>query len=186
MTSPDIGGMRMPKRSILPVEDLSDDGQKFLDILNEEADLAVVIIGTSYLDACLGALLHRFFVEGSTADRLLDVQGGALGSFQARADACYVLGIINKPLYQDLVTISKIRNQFAHHHLALNFDLPAVAELCTDFRYVGSLRQGNMNKPLDLTNWMTSARNQFILTAVMISQRLLLTGLSLRRQSPAV
>ena len=65
----------MPKRPILPVEDLSADTQKFFDVLNQSSDLGVVLVTASYLDASIGSLLHRFFQASAVSDKLLDIQG---------------------------------------------------------------------------------------------------------------
>jgi len=171
----------MPKRIILPVENLSEDTSKFFDVLNESNDLAVVLVAASYIDASLAALLYRFFIESSVSDKLLDVQGGALGSFTSRCDAAYALALINKPMYQDLIKIAEIRNEFAHYHLALDFQAPNVSRLCGDLRYVNSLF-GTTNDQNPFEKIMTKTRDRFVITVVMISQRLLVNGLGIKRQ----
>ena len=173
----------MAKRRIIRIEDLSEDGQKLFDVLNEGADLAVVLIATSYLDASLGSILHRFFLESEVSDQILAVRGGALGTFAVRADLCYVLGIISRQFYQDLRLIGSIRNEFAHHHLALTFDTPSVRELCNQFVYIESLRDSRTKKPILPEELLVGARNRFVLTVTIISQRLLLTGLGIKRRT---
>ena len=39
---------------------------------------------------------------------------GALGNFKTKISLVYLLGIVNKEMYQDLSAINKIRNYFAH------------------------------------------------------------------------
>ena len=39
---------------------------------------------------------------------------GALGSFKTKTNLAYMLGLVNEEFYQDLSTIIKIRNHFAH------------------------------------------------------------------------
>lgn len=173
----------MTKRPIVPVEGLSKDAQSVFDVLNDETDLSAVLVGTSYVDACLGALLEGFFLKGSVASALLDAKGGALGSFKLRSDACYCLGLINKRLYQDILVIAEIRNQFAHHHLALNFAIPEVTEQCGKLTYVADLRNGNTDeRPLE--KLLSTPRNKFVLSVVLISQRLLLKGLEVKHVQP--
>src|SRR5687768_16031576 len=106
----------MPRRPILPPEHLSEDTQQFFDVLNGSSDLVVVLVAASYIDASLAALLHKFLVESSVSSKLLDPRGGALGTFAAKLDAAYALGLIDKPLYKDLCKIAEIRNEVAHHH----------------------------------------------------------------------
>jgi len=81
------------------LEDLSQESQALYDVLNDESDLACVLIATSYLDQTLASLLERYFVEGNTSQRLLDPRGGVLGTFASRADLSYCLGLIPKGLY---------------------------------------------------------------------------------------
>jgi DNA-binding MltR family transcriptional regulator len=171
----------MAKRSLFPVEVLSKDTQSFYDVLNNESDLGVVLVAASYIDASLGALLQRFLMESSVATKLLDVKSGPLGSLAPRADACYCLGLVDKWLYQDLLIIAEIRNQFAHHHLALSFAVPEVAQQCEKLAYVANLKNGNTNKPLLEPERLQHPRDKFVHTLVLISQRLLLTGLGAKR-----
>ena len=176
----------MTKKIILPVENLSDDTQKFFDVLNAESDLAVILIVASYLDAALASILERFLLPGSTAERLLNARGGALGSFGVRSDICYTLGFISKPLYQDLIRIAEIRNTCAHHHLPLDFTQEEIVRSCQGLAYVESLRESNKGQPIYPAEWLTGARNRFTLTAVTISQHLLVTALGTKQSSPAV
>ena len=171
----------MPKRTIFPVENLSEDTSRFLDVLNESNGLTVVLVAASYIDASLAALLHRFFIESSISDKLLDAQGGALGAFTSRCDASYALALIDKPMYQDLIKIAEIRNEFAHYHLALDFQAPNVSRLCDELKYVKSLF-GTTNEQNPFEKIMVNARDRFVITVVLISQRLLINGLGIKRQ----
>ncbi|MDD4963342.1 MAG: hypothetical protein PHI11_05405 [Gallionella sp.] len=176
----------MAKRSLVPVDGLSKDGQSVYDVLNDEPDLSAVLVGTSYIDACLGALLEGFFLkDSSTAAELLDARGGALGSFKSRSDACYCIGLINKRLYQDLLVIAEIRNQFAHHHLALNFDIPEVTEQCEKLSYFEGLTNGSSDeRPFE--KLLNTPRNKFVLSVGLISLRLLIKGLEVKHVQPQV
>jgi DNA-binding MltR family transcriptional regulator len=170
----------MPRRPILPVEDLSADTQKFFDVLNQSSDLGVVLVTASYLDASIGSLLHRHFQTSAVSDKLLDIQG-PLGTISARADIAYALGLINKALYQDLLKMIEIRNAFAHHHLEQNFQVAAIGALCDELRYVFSLRAGATDQPLGFGEIARSSRDKFVISAVLISQQLLLRGLGVKR-----
>ncbi|HLE62783.1 MAG TPA: MltR family transcriptional regulator [Pyrinomonadaceae bacterium] len=176
----------MTRRSLVPVEGLSKDGQSVYDVLNGEPDLSAVLVAASYIDACLGALLEGFFLKSSVATKMLDAKGGSLGSFNSRSDACYCLGLINKRLYQDLLVIAEIRNQFAHHHLALSFAVPEVAEQCEKLSYVAGLRNGNSDEPLLDSKHLRTPRNRLVLSAVLISQQLLIKGLEVKHVQPRV
>jgi DNA-binding MltR family transcriptional regulator len=176
----------MAKRLILPVENLSEDSRKFLDVLNKSSDLGVVLVATSYLDAAVGALLHKFLIESRVSDKLLDVRGGPLGTFTARSDAAYALALIDKPLYQDLTKIAEIRNAFAHHHLELDFRDSAVASLCSQLKYAEPLFDKAPDLEQVMKQVMTQMRDRFVITVVVISQRLLGNGLGIKRRGETV
>ena len=58
------------------MENLSEDTQKLFNVLNEESDLAVILVAASYIDTALASILQRFLRPGSTTDRLLNPIGG--------------------------------------------------------------------------------------------------------------
>jgi DNA-binding MltR family transcriptional regulator len=169
----------MPKRVLPPIERLSEETQALFNVLNDEPDLAVILVATSFLDACLGSILERKLIRSSVTEKLLDPRSGALGTYSSRANVCYALGLINKALYQDLMIIGEIRNEIAHYHLALNFEAEPVRSKCAKLAYVASLKNGNTDEPLVLDSWMKSPRDQFVMTTVMLNQRLLLIGLGI-------
>ena len=54
----------MSKKIRIPeVETLSKESSHLYDVLNNESDLACVLIATSYLDYALASLLKRHFIE---------------------------------------------------------------------------------------------------------------------------
>jgi mannitol operon repressor len=120
----------MSKKRTPRIEQLSSESKELLDVLNNEQDLSVILIGASFLDTILSSILERKFLQSSVSINLLKAGIGALGSFAARADICYVLKLIEKSLYNDLRKIAQIRNEIAHYHLALNFDAENVNKLC--------------------------------------------------------
>ncbi|MDC4204581.1 MAG: MltR family transcriptional regulator [Candidatus Manganitrophus sp.] len=176
----------MTKRTLLPAESLSADTQAFFDVLNNEPDLSAVVISAAYIDACLAALLEKFFVASAVSAKVLDSRSGSLGSLSSRADACYVLGLVSKPLYQDLLVLAEMRNQFAHHHLSLSFASPELSESCSRLMYPVMLKNGNTDEPLYTPGQLRNPRDRFTMTVVLISQRLLLTALGTQKREPAV
>jgi len=169
----------MPKRQLPPIESLSKETRHLFNVLNEEKDLAVMLVASSFIDACLGSILKRRLKQSSVSEKLLD-SSGMLGTYSARADLSYALSLISKPLYQDLIKIAEIRNEIAHHHLALSFETESIMSKCSQLSYVSSLKNGNTGDSLGMEKWMIGPRNQFVMTTVMISQRLLLIGLGIR------
>ncbi|MDE3041065.1 MAG: hypothetical protein KGJ82_10890 [Nitrospirota bacterium] len=171
----------MPKRLLIPTELLKADTQAFFDVLNNEPDFSIVVVSTSYVDACLSALLQSFMLESSVSDKLLDSRSGALGSFAARSDAAYVMGLIPKTIYQDLQQLAEIRNQFAHHHLSLSFSIPAVEAACLKLKHLGTMKNGDIDEPAFPPDRMPPARERFKFTVMVISHYLIQASETMKR-----
>lgn len=178
----------MAKRHVLPAETLSADTQAFFDVLNDEPDFSVVVVSCAYLDACLGSILEKYLLQCTVSTKLLDARTGVLGTFTARSDTCYALGLVSKRVYQDLLVLAELRNQVAHHHLMLSFSTPAIAEACRSLKYAEMLERWDrddgelMFKPGQLKD----ARTRFVMSVVLMSQRLLLIALGVKRVQKAV
>ncbi len=177
----------MAKRLVLPAETLSADTQAFFDVLNNEPDFSVIVVSCAYLDACLGSILEKHFLRNSATERLLDVRSGGLGSFVARADVCYALGLIPKQIYQDLQVLATIRNQVAHHHLMLSFSSSEVAKECKSLKYAELLERWDRNdgERMFKPGQLEDTRTRFVMNVVLMSQRLLLIALGVKRVEPS-
>lgn len=168
----------MRRRTSLPPELLSADSQYLYDLLNEASDTSAIVVAVSYIDACLASVLAKHLLKSSITEKLLDSRSGAIGSFSARSDLAYALSLIDKSMYQDLLVLAELRNEAAHHHFALLFSSGAVIGHCERLRYVAGLKDGNTNQRLLEESWFTGARNRFVMTTIMIVNRLLLTALA--------
>lgn len=99
--------------------------------LDGESPRAAAIVGAAWLDDLLLRLLTGFMVPGKKTERLLGVEGhGPIGSNSARTRLAYSLGLIAESEMEDLLTIGKIRNLFAHRIHRSTFDNPKIRELC--------------------------------------------------------
>ena len=97
-----------------------------------ESDRAAGVLGRAYADAMVERLLRRYIAPGSSAERLLGTQG-AIGTFAARTELVFGLGLISNASYGDLNLIRRIGNHFAHHVDAASFDTSPVREWCESF-----------------------------------------------------
>ena len=170
-----MGDVFMPKRTILKFEHLRDDVRELFQLLERETDMGVVLIGAAFLDTTIGTLLSQFFIQSNTAKDLLEK--GILGDFAVRARLAYVLGLISKDAFRDIVSIAEIRNTFAHHHLALSFNSEDVSTICRKLQY-GS----ETLKVFDIHEDLILPRTRFTLSVVSLSQRLLLDCLQTKRR----
>jgi DNA-binding MltR family transcriptional regulator len=175
------------KRTVLPAELLSADTQALYDVVNKEPDFSVVIVSCAYVDACLASILEKHLLQSAVSSKLLDARGGALGTFSARSDACYALGFVSKRIYQDLVVLAELRNEIAHHHLMLGFSAPNVAKACRSLKYAETLERWDMDNGelMFKGGQLDNARTRFVMTVVLMSQRLLLIALGVKRAEKA-
>lgn len=153
----------MAKVERIPVEQLSEQTAKFYEVLNEEKELAVILIATGLVDACLKPCSR----PSSTSERLLQ-PSGILGSFRARSDRCYVLGLIPESYHRDLIALGEIRNRVAHHHLDMDFSDPIIA--------------AKVNEPVRIRGGLADATGctRFTVSVVLLANMLILNSRQLR------
>jgi hypothetical protein len=172
-TAPARKNRRIPQHP----ENLSRDLQHFDDVVGKGDDVAAIVVGIGFIDACLGSLLGQRLRKGSTSDALLE-SSGPLGSFAVRSKLAYSLALIDADLYKDLRTLGELRNLVAHHRFALDFSSPDVIAYCKNLSYADALKDGATARPL-FEGWnLSGARDKFMITGTMITRRLILTAMS--------
>jgi len=143
----------------------------------------LTVVGAAFLDAALKTLLsEKLLNPSSVTEKLLDGRG-ALGTFSARADLAYCLGIVRKHHYNDLCLVMAIRNQFAHKHLQLAFDDPTVREKCdrlNEWKVILHGEEQDTTSEPTPKQLSTKARSQFTLSVVFLSNWLLIAALELK------
>ncbi len=86
------------------------------------SDRAFAVLGAAYMDELLEELLRATFIEDAEATERLLGMTGPIGSNGARYNLAYSLALISKEERDDLKTIARIRNRFAHEYSAVGFD----------------------------------------------------------------
>ena len=86
----------------------------FLKEFEGESDRASIVLGAARLDLALEGLLRRALLPPASGsdDSLLDVER-PLGTFSARIEACYRLGLIDRPFRDALDLVRRMRNDCA-------------------------------------------------------------------------
>jgi hypothetical protein len=111
----------MAKRQIIPLEQLQRESLELYKSLHAESPLACALICGANIEKALMLLLRNFCLEKSqTADNLFK-ESGFLGSSHKCATMAYAVGLISKPLFENISTIEDIRNSFAHSHVPIDF-----------------------------------------------------------------
>jgi hypothetical protein len=107
----------------------------FHEMFNERETVderAVAIVGATFLDDMLEHMLVTFMVDDEKEKKsLID---GPLGTFSARVTATYCLGLVCKTVRDDLRTVGKIRNKFAHQ-LEVSFDVEPIRCWCRSLKW---------------------------------------------------
>ncbi|MBL3827218.1 MULTISPECIES: hypothetical protein [unclassified Marinobacter] len=87
----------------------------YYKLISEESDRGAVIIAASILDESLREVLKGFLLRptGKNDDRL-DGAYAHLGSFSAKIELSFRLGIIRRSIRQQLMLFKSIRNDVAH------------------------------------------------------------------------
>ncbi|GAB3536276.1 hypothetical protein [Photobacterium alginatilyticum] len=88
---------------------------EYHELISAESDRGAVILSASILDATLEELLKGFLLDPvNKKDELFSGPYAPLGSFSAKIEMCYRLGIIKKEVRSKLNKFKAIRNDFAH------------------------------------------------------------------------
>ncbi len=102
-----------------------------------ETDRGAVLMSAAFLDDKLKQLIEKRLVEDKKLSRRAFDFNGSLGTFSARIDFAYLIGILPKNAHKDLHKIRAIRNQFAHHAAPLSYADPKVKALCESLLFHG-------------------------------------------------
>ncbi len=110
-----------------------DELAAFFGELQRETDRGLPLVSAALIDEKLLETLLSFFCEerAGAAERLLMDPNAPLGTFSARIESCYALGLIDEHEYREITLVRKIRNLFAHSRHGLSFNDERIVGLCT-------------------------------------------------------
>ena len=91
-----------------------EDFNEFVEEFKGESDRAAVILGASKLDQLLGMILEKYLLPCTNSTDTLFENNGPLGTFSAKIDLAYRLGLIDSSFCRSIHLARKIRNSFAH------------------------------------------------------------------------
>jgi mannitol operon repressor len=106
----------------------------FLDDLNAESSRGRAMIAAAYLDELLKRVLLGYMRDVPEAKDLVTGHHAPLGTFDARIEACFALGLINDEERSELKLIRRIRNDFAHDPKA-RFNDQSIADRCRNLKF---------------------------------------------------
>jgi mannitol operon repressor len=112
----------------------AEDLAKFVEELKRESDRGLALVAAALIDDKLAETLRHFFCEGPSAGKMIDDTNAPLGTFSARAETCFSLGLIDEFEYGEIALVRKVRNEFAHAKHGMSFQTPRVQGLCSSLK----------------------------------------------------
>ena len=122
-----------------------------------ESDRSVVILAASFLEQALEDYIRTKLVEAPPVSRLFEGYA-PLSTFAAKIDIAFALGLIPVHVHDDLRTIKKLRNLFAHKPDSLSFSSSQVTDICRNLHDI---------KRSDGTTWEVVGARAKYLNAVL-------------------
>lgn len=117
------------------IDQLNQEAATLFHLLVKESDLTCILIAGGYLDSLLDSLLKLRCVPAAAPASFLDRM-----DFARRIDLAFAVGLIPETFRDNLVTIRRIRNHFAHTRLQLSFEDPDIAALVRKLSFPPSER----------------------------------------------
>ena len=110
----------------------SVDDLPILVEIASESDRGAAVIAAGFLDAKLSEAIKACLRDDKDTSNKLLKATGPLGPFGSRIELAYLLRLFRKETRDDLLLISKIRNEFAHKHKPMNFGSREILKMCED------------------------------------------------------
>jgi hypothetical protein len=116
------------------IESLKEKYEKVIAVADaSNAPLACVIIRMGLIEKALITLLDSVFVECKESEEIFN-NNSALGTFGSCMHVAYRIGLLADGMYQNLKTLAKIRNKFAHSDEFIDFDDAQVVAFCDNLK----------------------------------------------------
>jgi len=88
---------------------------RFLSLIGEQDDRAMVLSLATFIEDTLGRLLLAYFRNCKATKELIEGFNAPLGTFGTRIKAVYSFGLVTEDQYKDMEILRKVRNQVAHN-----------------------------------------------------------------------
>jgi DNA-binding MltR family transcriptional regulator len=99
-----------------------------LDELQTSSDRAIAIVGAVLIDNGLRALVSAHLRPDKAVNNELFQVTGPLGALGPKARLAYMMSLIDKHGYDDILLVEHIRNRFAHRLEYKTFDHALIAK----------------------------------------------------------
>ena len=90
-----------------------EEVESFFESFSRETDRGFAVTAVCYLDNALEKLIRAAYIEDPKVSSLFR-NNQILQTFYNKISICYFSGLIEEPVYYDLMLVGEIRNRFAH------------------------------------------------------------------------
>lgn len=106
----------------------------FSDI-DQSGDRAAAIVAAAFLEDHLAIALKKRFQQDEKILNEIFRSSGPLGSFSAKINLAFLIGLCSQEACKELHTIKDIRNEFAHKGLTRDFNSQRVRDLANNLQF---------------------------------------------------
>jgi DNA-binding MltR family transcriptional regulator len=99
-----------------------------LEELTAATDRGTMIVGGSMLDEILALYIQSRLVDNPKVINDLIRESGPIGTFSARINLAYGMGLLTEDQFADLHTIREMRNAAAHSSIPIGFDVDSIRD----------------------------------------------------------
>jgi len=93
---------------------------------------AVGLLAAALLDKNLSEAIALSLADNKGVLDSLLKESGPLGTFRARIDMAFALGLLPEAMHRELHLVRKIRNEFAHHPDIVDFSAEHIKDRCAE------------------------------------------------------
>lgn len=110
-------------------DEVLDNLNRFLALIGEQDDYAMILSLATFLEDTLGRLLLNYFRDCKATRELVEGFNAPLGTFSSRIKAGYAFGLVTEEQYRDLEILRKVRNAFAHNWEGVTLTRPDIKSM---------------------------------------------------------
>lgn len=116
-------------------------------IITEVSDAPIrssIITAAALIDSMLKILIEKKLIDNFPKD-IFDISG-CLGTFSAKNNMAYAMGLISKELYGDIKLYGKIRNKCAHNFVLDKGNMQSITDNAKQFKLLKAVFQFDEKK----------------------------------------
>jgi len=102
---------------------------RFIKIIREQDERAMVLAFATFIEDTLGRLLVAYFRDCKATKELVQGFSAPLGTLGTRIKATFAFGLVTEEQYSDMEILRKVRNKFAHNWEGVSLEQNDIAAL---------------------------------------------------------